>query len=153
MTYDFAVQNRQGKKGEDLIRQYFRKEWLITPSTMPDQKRGIDFYFQHRRDGIFCTVEVKTDSKASSTGNGFFEIYSAIPNKKGWAHTCQADYFFYLLPQDRLIYVFRPSSFPELLKRWAHYPTRNIPNKSWITQGHLVPLSEFEKHASKIISF
>lgn len=152
MTYDFGDQNRLGKKGENLIRQHFTKDWHITPSTMADQKRGIDFYFQHRLDGISCTVEVKTDSKAQKTGNGFFEIYSALPNKKGWAHTCQADYFFYLLPQDRLIYVFRPSDFPRLLGLWGKYPTRNIPNKSWTTQGHLVPLWEFEKHAKQVLS-
>mgnify|MGYP001554640906 CR=1 FL=1 len=152
MTYDFATQNKVGKQGEEMIRQHFEKDWLIKPSTMTDQRRGIDFYFQHRRDGIHCTVEVKTDKKASQTGNGFFETYSALPNKKGWAYTCQADYFFYLLPQDRLIYVFRPSSFPELLERWGHYPTRRIPNKSWFTFGHLVPLSEFEKHAKQVLS-
>jgi hypothetical protein len=151
--YDFKKQLAKGAEGEELIRQHFQKEWIITPSTMADQKRGIDFYFQHRRNDISCTVEVKSDKKASSTGNGFFEIYSAFPNKRGWAYTCQADYFFYLLPQDRLIYVFRPKLFSKLLKLWGHYPTRNIRNKSWVTRGHLVPLHEFENHASQIINF
>jgi hypothetical protein len=151
-TYDFTQQKKQGDLGEKAIRDHFKKDWFISPASLPDQKKGIDFYFQHRRDGIHCTVELKTDTRASQTGNAFVETFSSYPDRMGWAYTCQSDFLFYYLPQDRLIYVFRPKVIKERLKTWEKYPSRNIPNKSWTTRGLLVPLHEFEKHANQTIS-
>lgn len=108
MTYSFTEQKAIGDKGEDAIMAHFSDEWLITKAYPAQQKQGIDFNFQHRERGISRTVELKTDTKASRTGNAFIETYSAFPHKKGWAYTCQATYLFYYLPQDCLIYVFRP---------------------------------------------
>lgn len=152
MTYSFKEQLAKGAVGENLIRSHFKADWLITPSTMTDQRRGIDFHFQHRQSGIHCTVELKSDTKASETGNAFVETYSVYPDKKGWAYTCQADYLFYFLPKDRVIYIFKPDKFRSHLERWEKYPTRSIPNRGWETRGILVPLHEFEKHAKQVLS-
>ena len=152
MTYSFQAQKKKGVTGEKAILNYFKKDWFISPASIPEQRKGIDFHFQHRQNGIHCTVEVKSDSKASVTGNAFVETYSSYPDKMGWAYTCQADYLFYYLPQDRIIYVFKPRKIKESLSRWQKYPTRRIPNESWETRGLLVPLHEFEKHASQVLS-
>lgn len=152
MTYSFSEQKIVGDEGEAVIMAHFSEDWLITKAHLAQQKKGIDFNFQHKERGISRTVELKTDSKAHRTGNAFVETYSSFPDKKGWAHTCQADYLFYYLPQDRLIYVFHPKTIRELLPKWAKYPTRSIPNYSWVTRGLLVPLAEFEKHSQQVIT-
>jgi hypothetical protein len=152
MIYQFETQKKVGKAGEELIKESFSPDWIITPSSYADQKRGIDFYFNHRKKDLVCTVEVKTDTKAHETGNAFFETYSDYPKKKGWAYTCQADYFFYFVLYDRLIYVFAPSSFSRLIPKWTKYPSRSINNQRWTTIGHLVPLHEFERYSDKTLS-
>lgn len=152
MVYSFTKQKAIGDRGEEAILAYFSEEWHIEKAHFAQQKKGIDFNFQHRRDGISCTIELKTDTRAHETGNAFVETYSDFPRKKGWAYTCQADYLFYYLPQDGLIYVFLPNKIRELLPKWAKYPNRNIPNQSWVTRGVLVPLAEFEKHANQVIN-
>lgn len=156
MVYSFTDQKAIGDQGEATIMAHFSDEWLITKAYPAQQKQGIDFNFQHRERGISRTVELKTDTKASRTGNAFVETYSAFPHKKGWAYTCQATYLFYYLPQDCLIYVFRPKELLELLPIWEKkFPIRDVPNKErtyWQTRGLLVRLSEFEKHANQVIN-
>ena len=153
MTYSFTEQLAKGAVGENLIRSHFNADWHITPSTMTDQRRGIDFHFQHRQSGIHCPLELKSDTKASDTGNAFVETWSAFPSKVGWLYTCQADYLFYFLPKDRVLYVFKPDKLRDCFKRWeGKYPLRKIPNTSWESRGVLVPLHEFEKHAKQVLS-
>jgi len=152
MKYDFSTQHKIGQEGEDFVKKHFEKEWIINSSSLQEQKQGIDFHFLHRKNGQHCTVEIKSDTRASQTGNAFVETYSSYPDKLGWAHTCQADYLFYCLPKELLIYIFRPAKLREVLKSWEKYPKRDIQNKGWISQGLLVPLPEFKSHASRVLT-
>lgn len=152
--YDFGNQLREGHKGEKVIRQYLSKEWIVKPVTMADQKRGIDFSLINKKNpSIKFAIEIKTDHRAFRTGNAFVETWSAYPTKKGWAYTCQADYLFYFLPEGLLVYVFAVEKLKVMVEHWRFYSERKIKNKTWETRGVLVPLHEFEQHATQIIVF
>jgi hypothetical protein len=148
--YDFKTQLSRGLKGESIIREHFCPKWEIITTSREFQKIGIDFIFKSRENGDSYRIEVKSDSTASQTNNAFIELYSVFPDKKGWAYTCQADYLFYFLPLDRIIYSFKPFKLKKLIPEWRKYPTRNIPNKGYESKGILVPLRELEKHSSII---
>jgi hypothetical protein len=152
MKYSFSKQKAIGDRGEATIMAYFSPDWLITKASFDQQKEGIDFIFQHRARGIIRTIELKTDTRASDTGNAFVETYSDFPSKQGWVYTCNASYLFYHLPQDCLIYVFHPKTLKQVVTQWVKkYPSRDIQNKSWVTKGLLIPLHEFEKHCNQVI--
>lgn len=148
--YDFTTQLNRGLKGESIIREHFCPKWEIITASRKFQQRGIDFIFKSRQNGDSYRIEVKSDTTASQTNNAFIETYSVFPSKRGWVYTCQADYLFYFLPLDRIIYSFRPHAIRKLLPQWQKYPTRNIPNKGYESKGILVPLWELEKHSSII---
>ena len=148
--YDFTTQLFRGLKGEAIIREHFSPRWEIITTSRKFQQRGIDFIFKSRENGDSYRIEVKSDSTASQTNNAFIETYSVFPSKRGWVYTCQADFLFYFLPLDRIIYSFRPHAIRKLLPEWQKYPTRNIPNKGYESKGILVPLAELEKHSSII---
>ena len=154
--YDFASQMKQGQKGEqEIISHLTAKGWHCRSSTRDEQRQGIDL-IACKSD--FCrSIEIKSDRRASNTGNAFIETVSVFKDdkiiKKGWVYTCQAQYLFYYLPQDLLIYCFKPINLVKYCDRWAkQYRTVSIPNRGYKTKGILVPLHELESTASQIIN-
>jgi hypothetical protein len=154
MTYDFDRQLALGVEDEQAILRYLAPDWHIEPASVADQRRGIDYHLTHRQNTRKFSIEIKSDRTASKTGNAFIETYSVFPDKQGWAHTCQADWIFYYLPIDALVYVFKPQKLRDRLGDWqAKYPRREIPNATWTTVGLLVPLSELEAIAYQTLTF
>ncbi len=145
----------KSKEGEKILIEHFAKDWDIIPAGIKAQKLGIDFFFRSKKNGDSYRIGIKTDAKASLTGNAnaFIETYSSYPDKKGWAYTTHSEIIFYFLPQDRLVYCLKPHHISIRLHGWAkRYRAAVVRNKGWETRGILVPLHELETIATQVIS-
>lgn len=150
-------QLERGKKHEYELDDYFRKDWLIEELTLDQERAGLgDRRFTNKQTGKSLLVEYKSDESATRTGNAFIETISVdTANKPGWAYTCRADYLFYYLPLDKLIYVLRPVTIRLCLPLWqAKYRTaytNKEQNKGYRTHGVLVPLHKIKEYADQVI--
>lgn len=156
LTHSFSDRYAEGKIGEQRIIDYFSDNWHVVNSNYRDQKRGIDFYFRHKANGSFYTVELKSDTKAAVSGNAFIETISVDATstpKPGWAITCEADYIFYYIPPKELLLVLKPETIKQSLPTWGlQYRSVQIPNKDYHTHGIIVPLSRIKAIALKQIN-
>ncbi len=153
-TFDFDTQLREGVRGEHGLDTAFAADWRITPATVADQRRGIDRYFTHRETQEHLTVEYKTDYTAGRTHNGFLETVSVDtpPGKPGWVFTCQADFLFYYIPADSLVYALRPPRIRHFVGHLSHWRRPvSIPNRGYRTWGYVVPLRVFERLADAAV--
>ena len=155
MTYSFDAQLKQGQKGEQKVIEYFAADYEILPATDEQQRRGIDYIILSQTEKM--SIEIKTDSRASQTGNAFIETVSVqvgdVCKKRGWVYTCQADVLLYYVPGDELIYFLKPEQLSARLPAWImRYRKVNIPNSGYSTHGLLVPLSELEAASEYILS-
>jgi hypothetical protein len=148
-TYDFQTQLTKGKEFEQLLDLRFSTAFQISPATPDEQRHGIDRHYVDRRTKHSFTVEYKADNTAKVSGNAFVETVSVdTAHKLGWAYTSQAQYLFYLVLGDEILYIFTFAKLRRMLARWiVSYPQRTIRNKGYNTVGVLVPLVEFERNA------
>lgn len=153
-TYDFQEQKNYGRAGEVLLDGFFAARFWIRSATMDEQREGIDRQFTNRTTGQVFMVEYKTDRVAQHTNNAFVETVSVDKAAKpGWAYSSRAMFLIYYVPGLEVIYVLRLTKIRQQLARWKRqYPKRVIPNRDYNTEGLIVPLKEFEKHAELVIS-
>jgi len=155
--FDFNTQLKQGFEGEaEIIAHLTAQGWHCTKSTRDQERQGIDLITARGNESR--TIEIKSDRRASQTGNAFIETVSVLKGaeiiKKGWTYTCKADFLFYYLPLDLIAYVYQPSILQTYTDFWIkkNYRKVSVPNKGYITQGILVPLWELENTAFEIIN-
>jgi len=150
--YNFDNQLALGESGAAFLDTYFARWFSIERASRDDQRQGIDRYFTTRNQKQRLGVEYKTDAAASRTGNAFIETISVdTTGKPGWVHSSKADYLFYYLPRDGVIYMLKMATIRQQLAYWeAHFPTRHVPNNGYHTVGILVPLREFERCAEAV---
>lgn len=157
MTYDFNAQLLLGQAGEQELDDFFSRWYIINPATAEQQRQGIDRLFTVIGTRLAKTVEYKSDTTASKTGNAFVEIVSVENEqvcKLGWAHTSQAEILLYFLPSDGLIYVLKMDDLRRKLGRWIQkYKTRYVANIGYKSAGLIVPLREFEHMAIQVIQW
>lgn len=152
------AQLERGKKHEYDLDAIFKKDWKIEELTLDQERAGMgDRRFTNRQTGESLLIEYKADESAARIGNAFVETISVdSTNKPGWAYTCQADYIFYYLPLDGLIYIYRPCTIrrhlPEWQKQFKTAHTNKGQNDGYNTHGVLVPLGEFERCADKVVN-
>jgi hypothetical protein len=150
-VYSFDQQYEHGERGEAFLDAFFaNRGHVIQPATRGQQRRGIDRVFLW--DGKMARVEYKTDFLAHETGKVFVETVSVdTEGKEGWATSSQADLLVYYVPGLRRIVVMPLVELREALPAWSEqYPTRPAQNVDYATHGVLVPIREFERHASQI---
>ncbi len=154
MTYTFNAQKARGDAGELFLDRWFATDYEVRPATRQEQRQGIDRFFIHRQTGKRLAVEYKTDYRAVETGNAFVETISVdTAGKAGWAHSSEAAYLIYYIPDDGLIYVLALEVLRRELPRWLReYPLRTAQNQGYATHGVLVPLDEFERLAEVVIN-
>ncbi len=151
--YAFKEQLTKGEKSENKLDGFFSQWYDIHPVDMDKQRQGIDRIFTNKETGVVSKIEYKTDWTAGKTHNAFVETVSVdTANKPGWAHSSKADYLFYYVPGDELIYIIKFAALRGRMHQWKGLPTRQIPNNGYKTIGILVPLAEFEKIAIEVIS-
>ena len=151
--YHFDEQLQQGEQGEAVLDGLFCHRFAVLPASRADQRRGIDRHYVSL-DGERLAVEYKTDWTAARTGNAFVETVSVdTARKPGWALSSQADYLFYYIPPDGLVYILRFAILRARLPVWQrHCRTVRVPNDGYATHGLLVPLREFEALAEIVLS-
>lgn len=148
--YSFQAQQRVGEQGETALDLWFSRFYLLWPASTDQERRGIDRVATHRLTGRVLTLQYKTDTRAVRTGNAFVETLSVVPHKPGWAVSCMADYLCYWVVGGCL-YICTPQAIRKALEPWSQaYPSRQVPNRGYTTEGLLVPLPQFEA-ISKII--
>lgn len=152
--YRFDQQLEQGEQGEAFLDRYFARWFRILPATPDEQREWIDRWFYALRRPRSFAVEYKTDWTASRTGNAFIETVSVDTcDRAGWAYTSEADVLLYYLPGSATIYVLTLTALRYRLPFWAQlYPLREIPNDGYHTHGLLVPLTELEQSALRVLS-
>lgn len=97
------------------------------------------------------TIEVKWDSRISTTGNMFIETVTDLDKSKdGWFSYCQADYIYYGDSINQLFYVFKTDDLRKFVsshimeeRKAADYNYKGILKK--VSQGMLVPIKEFSQ--------
>lgn len=150
-VYSFGEQNAHGGLGEDFLDAFFeRRGNYVVPATRWQQKQGIDRIFS--RESKLARVEYKTDFIAHKSGRVFIETISVDSGgKAGWVYTSQADLLVYFIPGAQIIYVIPLETLREQIPHWSEiYPTRPAKNETYSTHGVLVPLAEFERHATQV---
>ena len=156
MSYDFKTQLNKGKSGEKILDNKFSDRFIIKEASLDEEKKkGYDRIFISKNNSeTVLLIEYKTDYLAHKTGNAFIETISMDSyNRKGWAYTSQADYLFYFVVKDLLLYIIRMNKVKELVSEWIkEYPVRKSVNNGYNTHGVLVPLCEFEKHSELVLS-
>lgn len=153
MMYAFESQLREGVRGEAALDDSFAADWIITLATDAEQRRGVDRHFIHRATGEALTIEYKTDYVAGRTRNAFLEIISVdVADKPGWVYSCTADYLFYYVPADGVVYVLRPARVRHFVDHLSHW-RRPVPvsNRGYRTWGYVVPLRVLERLAVSVV--
>jgi len=141
--YSFHQQSLIGKKGELIIDEWIQATYKITDvSDIPQyQTSGIDRLLT-TPDNSVISAEYKFDVMARRTGNLFFETISVDRrNIPGWGWSSQADYWFFLIPEQEIL-VIKPAAFRALV--WQNREKINekhIPNRGYKTIGYPIKLT------------
>lgn len=139
--HSFQGSYEKGARGEELVREFLVACGFKTKSVnlRSEQKAGKDFF----ADGV--GIEVKTDDKALETGRVYIETVSNDQkNKPGWAVYTKADIMLYIV--GNTCHVCSPEAIRSSIMRWARqYPVRTCQNKTYASEGILVPLAVFER--------
>lgn len=153
-TYDFKKQLQVGAAGEKALDAHFSQWFDITPATDEEQRQGIDRWWDDRLVPRRWSVEYKTDHVAHKTHNAFVETVSVEGKRAGWGYTSHAQWLLYYIPGGDydLAYLLDIAYIRRVaLPKWEkHYRLVTVQNIGYITKGLLVPLHEFEKHATQV---
>ena len=126
-TTFFKNNLNEGKKGETLVSSFLISIGYQVEDVSHDpefQKRDIDL-IAGKEVGERMTIEVKSDSMVSRTGNICIETIGNIgKNKKGWLYYCQASHLFIVDVVNNIIYCVRFKEFFDMYqankKRYRH---------------------------------
>lgn len=155
IVHRFEESLARGEAGEAIICDALARWYEVRPVTRTLQRRGVDRILLPRShpDRPALAVELKWDERAATTGNAFVETVSvSTDGKLGWAMTSGSDFIIYGLPhlsQALVIPTERlQSELPRLKDR---YPAKWITNRSYETQGILVPIPVLARLARYIL--
>lgn len=113
-TQMFAANKKIGDRGEEIILDYLSRYHIVQDvSDNPDYfALGIDAFCDNR------SIEIKTDSTMSRTGNMFVEYARCYDNygDKGWFETSQAEFLLYFNPISEVIYCIEMDTLREYVK-------------------------------------
>lgn len=152
-----------GDLGEAQLAAHFSKKFKIEDVNMELQKLGWDRIFTHRKTGARASVEFKTDTQASKTGNIFIESWSnRESSKRGWAFTSTAQWLYYYLPDISTVYICELTRLKIAVPQWEKKhkivkprnkkkATKKGPEEYYHSEGILVPVNEFEEICYEIL--
>jgi hypothetical protein len=107
----FSRQNKIGKRGEKWVKSYLRQlpETISIRDVSRDpvwQKKDIDIiwnYRDERGESLAVTIDVKTIASYTAF---YFETIADIEKKKpGKFLSSEADYFYYVFPEENSLYI------------------------------------------------
>ena len=151
--YNFNGKLSEGEQHEADLDRYYSQWFDIQSVSMNAQRSGIDRVWTRKSTNVSYSMEYKSDTKAASTGNAFIETVSVdAAGKPGWAYTSCAQLLAYYVPPLNRVYHLTMMAIKNNVDKWAKmYPPGKAKNDGYYTHGVLVPLSEFQKHAYRII--
>lgn len=148
--YNFKTKLKQGRVSERRLLSLLQESAAkfnakVRESTRLEEKMGYDFVVADERGSGRCTVELKTDWRAETSGNAFLETYSALETKtQGWVYTSQSDLLLYILPNLGRGYCLRVGDIVNYIDTHPDLPTKKIPNRNgkrhYTTVGVLLDL-------------
>ena len=150
-VHTFDKSFKAAKLYEAELDKHFGQRFNITPATRPQERMGIDRFFEHQSSGVRYSVEYKTDHQSPETGNVFIETTSVdTARKKGWAYTSLAQVLVYFIPAYEYAMRADMTVIKRLLPEWKEYYeatawNRGRDGESYRTLGRLVPLDEFRR--------
>jgi hypothetical protein len=151
--HNFTESNRKGKVGESILSAFFEsKGYTVTPATLSQQKEE-HWDLKLTKENIETKyIEVKTEYRAESTGNVFWEM--DVNGKPGWTQLYSDStlniFLTWLLPVSRTVYILKANRLQELTeyiesefkdKRREVYNTASTTSGKHVSWGYLVPLS------------
>lgn len=148
--YHLQTKLKQGQASEQrvfaLLEECSAKfNTKVRKSTRLEERMGYDFVIEDERGSGRCTVELKTDWRAETSGNTFLETYSALETKTlGWVYTSKADFLLYVLPNLGRGFCLRVGDIMDYIDAHPHLPTKKISNRNgksrYTTVGVLLDL-------------
>lgn len=153
-TTFFKNNLNEGKKGETLVSSFLISIGYQVEDVSHDpefQKRDIDL-IAGKEVGERMTIEVKSDSMMSRTGNICIETIGNIgKNKKGWLYYCQASHLFIVDVVNNIIHCVRFKEFFDMYqankKRYRHIIREQLEDGVYYKQAELalIPLEDIKK--------
>lgn len=149
-VYDLQLKLNQGRQSERRLFELLTKcapqfNAKVRSSSRMEERMGYDFVIEDERGSGRCTVELKTDWRAETSGNAFLETYSALETKTlGWVYTSKSDFLLYVLPNLGRGFCLRVGDIMDYIDAHPHLPTKKIPNRNgksrYTTVGVLLDL-------------
>ena len=148
--HEFKDDYNIGKRGEDLIRDYYRSRrttegkdiYIVRPAQAWEQQQGADFFVVNHELGTKY-FEVKTDTQSRDTGNVALEIQIVYGDTKygiGCAMKTFPDYLFYwIYPTSEVLY-WNPQKLNPFIIDWLQDNPRIVEtqNKNFFSRSLLV---------------
>lgn len=146
MVHNFKDSKKVGDMGEQLLDNYFSDKFIIEDVNMDQQRLGWDRVFTHKDSGTRASVEYKTDTRATDTGNIFMEVWSnKEAGKKGWAYTSTAQWLYYFMTGSMSVFIVDVPHLKLYLKVWEkQLKIKQARNKTYTSEGMLVPIEIFK---------
>lgn len=138
--FNFQEQLALGQGQEIRVEYWLKTLCDLRQANLEEQKYGVDFFvtpkIRERGDSEF-SLEVKADFRSVTTGN--FYIETQLPDKLGWAHTCQADILLIVRGDCGLFTT--PTYIRSQLEKWGTECKLADTNEraNYTSQGLLVP--------------
>lgn len=146
----------RGRMFEEHFREIFQAKGMMVIAVAKDlQDLGIDFLMTGR-SGKRMSVELKSDERATETGNAFLELVSMSssdgwPDKPGWMYTSIAQVLAYYLPLDgRVLFLDMADLKLSLGDFVGRYSIRHTSNGWYRSKGVVMPLKDLERRAFEI---
>jgi hypothetical protein len=143
----FEVKKAEGERYEKIIDRFYSRRFgvRIEQVSMELQMLGIDRIVTDPGTGERWSLEIKTDFRASQTGNFFIEICTNdITGRKGWAWTSCAQELALFVPDMHTLYITEMRSIKKLLPNWlARFQTKTANNGNHSSKGAVVPIEAF----------
>ena len=149
-TYNFQEQVEVQKKYYNLFKEWLLKRekivqvWDASPE---EDKKGIDLFIKTNDDRI-CSVQVKVDFKADTTGNLPFEVLSrAYLDKESKIGSLfdyrDVDFFYFILAESHRIFGFKSRTILQyVIGHYNEFRNFKADNRDYQTLGCLVPIEK-----------
>lgn len=163
MTHDFDDSFGRGKSGETAVLRFLSTHAACRQATRDEEREGLDAWLITKAGEL--SLQIKTDDRASRTGNAFVEwVHIQHANglwlEEGWLQRCSADRLAYYLPRGEndkpgwanVIWLSTErvrAAARGWLQQPSKYPTRGAVNSSYTTYGLCVPVPEVRQLAQE----
>lgn len=139
------------REGEQLIIRFLEHAGaLVTDLTNEPEFWAQDIDLIAQKGDKTTKIEVKTDTRISSTKNFFIEIENPRSNGgEGWFCFTKADLLYYLDSQNLIVYIFKMDRLKDFIERNQKYLEKKYVYDGAV--GFLIPLSIAPFHSALYI--